>query len=162
MNSRDDFSAMMGAWMYETMRHSMHGFMHRAKRSAISMSQIAAMITLNKSAVCGVTDLGDELGVSSAAASQLLERMVQQGSVERSEDPLDRRSKRIVLTDEGRKILEETVNAKQQWIHSLAAALDEAELTRVTEALAILVGKSKMLAAASGDEGSSGKGNCLS
>ncbi len=126
------------------------------------MSQIAAMIKLNKGVVCGVTDLGDELGVSSAAASQLLERMVQQGSVERTEDPLDRRSKRIVLTDEGRKALEETMSAKQQWIRSLASALDETELARVTEALAILVGKSKMLAAASGDEGPAVKGNCIS
>ena len=162
MNSREDFFETMHAWMYEMMRHSMQGFMQHAKKSGISMSQIAAMIKLNKNVVCGVTDLGDELGVSSAAASQLLERMVQQGSVERTEDPQDRRSKRLVLTDEGRKTLEETMNAKQQWIRALASSLDEGELSQVTDALAILVGKSKKLAAASSADEFDVKGSCIS
>jgi len=140
----------------------MQGIMQHAKKSGISMSQIAAMIKLNKNTVCGVTDLGDELGVSSAAASQLLERMVQQGSVVRTEDPQDRRSKRLVLSEEGRKTLEATMNAKQQWIRALASSLDEAELSQVNDALTILVGKSKMLAAASGAEKFDVKGSCIS
>ncbi len=162
MNSQEKFLETMHAWMYEVMRHSMHGFVQHAKKSGISMSQIAAMIKLNKDAVCGVTDLGDELGISSAAASQLLDRMVQQGSVERTEDPQDRRSKHLVLTDKGLKTLKETVNARRQWIRALASSLNEGELCQVTDALAILVGKSKMLAAVSSADEFDAKGSCIS
>jgi DNA-binding MarR family transcriptional regulator len=162
MNSRDKFLETMHAWMYEMMRHSMHGFMQYAKKSGISMSQITAMIKLNKNSVCGVTDLGDELGISSAAASQLLDRMVQQGSVERTEDPADRRSKRLVLTDEGRKTLKETMNARQEWVRALASSLNEEELNQVAETLAILVGKSKTLITASNADGLDAKGSCIS
>lgn len=162
MNPQEKFLETMHAWMYEMMRHSMHGFMQHAKKSGISMTQIAAMIKLNKNAVCGVTDLGEELGISSAAASQLLDRMVQQGSVERTEDPQDRRSKRLVLTNEGLKTFKESMNAKQQWVRALASSLDEAELSQVADALAILVEKSKMLAAASKADEIDAKGSCIS
>ncbi len=49
-----------------------------------------------------IKEIADELEITPAAASQIVERMVQAGIVERSVVPGDRRSVRVTLSSEGR------------------------------------------------------------
>ena len=98
-------------WMHVLMRRSMHNFMLFAKEKNLSMAQINALFRLNHKGACGVSDLGDDLGVTSAAASQLLEKLVQQGLVIRTEDPQDRRNKLITLTEAGERVAEQSMQA---------------------------------------------------
>jgi DNA-binding MarR family transcriptional regulator len=93
----------------------------------------------------GVTDLGDDLGVTSSAASQLLERLVQQGLILRSEDPSDRRVKQIVLTERGRQALQEAIHARQGWLFDLAKTLSDSEKESIIAALNILIDKANHL-----------------
>jgi len=87
--------------------------------------------------------LGDHLGVTSAASSQMLERLVQQELILRTEDPDDRRVKQIVLTDKGRRVLEEGIRARQGWLDDLAKTLSDDEKETIMGALEILVDKVK-------------------
>ena len=89
------------------------------------MSQFGALFHLHRMGSSGVTDLGDHLGVTSAAASQMLDRLVQQGLILRSEDPNDRRVKQIVLTDKGHQVLQESIRARQGWLDDLAETLSD-------------------------------------
>jgi DNA-binding MarR family transcriptional regulator len=132
-------------WMHVLMRRSMHNFMLFAKEKNLSMAQINALFRLNHKGACGVSDLGDDLGVTSAAASQLLERLVQQGLVARSEDPLDRRNKRIVLTEAGQRIVQESIQARQKWLTSLADLLTPAEQEQVEASLRLLIERAALL-----------------
>jgi len=132
-------------WMHMLMRRSMHNFMLFAKEKNLSMAQINALFRLHHKGACGVSDLGDELGVTSAAASQLLERLVQQGLVARSEDPLDRRNKRIVLTEAGERIIQESIQARQKWLPSLAELLTPAEQEQVEASLRLLIERAALL-----------------
>ena len=61
--------------MHRSMRH----FLRYARESGLSMSQFGALFHIHRRGSSGVTDLGDHLGVTSAAASQMLDRLVQQG-----------------------------------------------------------------------------------
>ncbi len=143
-----DSNIMVGAlraWMEVFMRHSMRDFILYSKTNALSMSQLGALVYLHRKGASGVSDIGDELGVTSAAASQLLDRLVQQGLIQRSEDPRDRRVKQIVLTEKGRRILEESIQARQLWLNDLARLLTEAEQAQVTGALHILIEKASQL-----------------
>ena len=70
----DPFVSTVQEWIEISMRHSMHHFIHHARESGFSMSHIGAMFHIHRIGSCGVTDLGDHLGVTSAAASQMLER----------------------------------------------------------------------------------------
>jgi DNA-binding MarR family transcriptional regulator len=54
---------------------------------------------------CQVSDIGVLAGVSKAAASQLVERLVQQGLVERQEDPVNRRTKILRLSEKGKTLI---------------------------------------------------------
>jgi len=132
-------------WMRVIMRHSMHNFMRFAKENNFSMAQINALFRISHKGACGVSDLGDELGITSAAASQLLEKLVQQGLVQRSEDPQDRRNKRIVLTEQGNRILQDSIQARQGWLNQLAALFTPAEQEQLHQALQLLIEKSKLL-----------------
>ncbi len=50
------------------------------------------------------SELADRLLVTKGNISGMLSRMTEQGMVQRADDPDDKRSKRIVITEEGRKL----------------------------------------------------------
>ncbi|MEW6717482.1 MAG: MarR family transcriptional regulator [Chloroflexota bacterium] len=141
MPSADPFVVTLKKWIEVSMRRSMRNFLHYARESGLSMSQIGTLFHLHHMGSSGVTDLGDHLGVTSAAASQMLERLVQQGLILRSEDPNDRRVKQIILTDKGNRVLEEGIRARQGWLDNLAESLSASEKEQITAALNILIDK---------------------
>lgn len=64
----------------------------------ISMSQVSLLFRLYYRGQCGVSVIANHLAVSNAAASQAVERLVQQGWLERNEDPNDRHAKQVALS----------------------------------------------------------------
>ncbi len=141
----DPFLSSLKQWMDISMRHSMRNTIRYARESGLSMSHIGAIFHIHRIGSCGVTEIGDHLGVTSAAASQLLDRLVQQGLVERSEDPVDRRVKRIELTENGQHLFEEGVRARQSWLDDLARTLSDQEKEQITTAFSILISKVSQL-----------------
>lgn len=135
----DPFVSTLQEWTEVSMRHSMHHFIRYVRESGLSMSHFGAMFHVHRMGSCGVTDLGDHLGVTSAASSQMLERLVQQGFILRAEDPKDRRVKQIVLTDKGHRVLEEGLHARQDWLSNLAQTLSDSEKETVMAGLNILI-----------------------
>ena len=144
MQPSEPFLATLKDWIEVFMRHSMRNFVHYSKASGLSMVQLIALARIHKGAG-GVSDLGEEMGVTSAAASQMLERLVQQNLILRSEDPADRRAKHIVLTEKGKLTLQESFNARQGWLDDLSATLSASEKEQVIAALNILITRTKQL-----------------
>jgi DNA-binding MarR family transcriptional regulator len=145
MQRADPFVVTVQQWMEVFMQRSMRGFLAYVRESGLSMSQVGALFQIQHRGSSGVTDLGDELGVTSSAASQMLERLVQQELILRSEDPSDRRVKQLVLTDKGRQVLQESVRARQSWLSDLAATLADREKETIIAALNILIDKANQL-----------------
>ena len=141
----DPFVATLQSWIEVSMRRSMRNFLHYARESGLSMSQFGALFHIHRIGSSGVTALGEYLGVTSAAASQMLERLVQQELILRSEDPHDRRVKQIVLTEKGSQVLAEGIRARQGWLDDLAASLSFDEKQQITMALTTLVEKATHL-----------------
>ncbi len=127
------------------MRRSVRGFVVYARESGLSMSQFAALHELSHHGSLGVSEIGDGLGVSNPAASQLLDRLVQQELITRAENPQDRREKQLILTEKGRSVLRESVRNRQAWLEQLAAMLTPEEQAKVAESLEILTEKMKQL-----------------
>jgi len=114
------------------------------KKNELSMSQIGALFQIHRGK-SHVSDLGDGLGISTAAASQMLERLVQQGLILRSEDPRDRRVKQLVLTDKGRGIMQDVLQARQGWLNDVVSALSADERNQIAAAVRILIDKTNQL-----------------
>jgi len=146
MHVDDPFVATLQEWTEVFMRRSMRNFFLYSKENGLSISQIGALFLIYRRAR-GVSDLGDELGITSAAASQMLERLVQQQLILRSEDPHDRRVKEIALTDKGRQTLQDSIRARQGWLQELAETLSKDEKEQIATALKILIGKTNLLKA---------------
>lgn len=71
--------------------------------------------------------LMEELGLSSGTVSVRMDRLAEQGLVERRTDSTDRRNSRIVLTQHGRELFERLVPAHLANERRLLAALDADE-----------------------------------
>jgi DNA-binding MarR family transcriptional regulator len=145
MFTTDPILATLHEWIGIFMRRSMRNFLLYSKEKKLSMSQIGALFRLHRVGPCGVSEISDDLGVTDAAASQMLERLVQQGLITRSEDPNDRRVKQIVLTDQGRQVLQESIHARQGWLEELARAFSPEEQGQVLAALRIMIAKATQL-----------------
>jgi len=116
-----------------------------AKDNGLTMPQFGAMFHIFHSGGCGVSDIGNDLGVTNSAASQMLERLVQTRLISRSEDPSDRRGKLLVLTDKGREILVKGSLANQMWLEDISRSMTPEEQEQVRQAIIILIDKARQL-----------------
>ena len=128
------------------MHFSMRGFWRYAKEQGLSMTQIAALRQIHYRGECNISDIGEELGVTNAASSQMLDRLVQQGLVTRIENLQDRRNKQIALTLKGEMILSDSMQVRQQWLATLFERLTPEEAKTIMKAMNILVEKTAGLA----------------
>jgi DNA-binding MarR family transcriptional regulator len=145
MQSSNPVVTTMWEWTEISMRGSMRHLLVLAKESGLSMSQFMTLFRIGHKGARGVSDIGDELGITSAASSQMLERLVQMGLITRSEDPDDRRVKQIVLTDKGNQKVQDSIRARQSWMEDLVTSLTPAEQDQVMQAMQILVEKANLL-----------------
>jgi len=139
MGLSETFVATLGGWIEVFMRRSMRNFILYARQNGLSMTQVAAMFQIHRKGISNVSDIGDELGITNPAASQLLERLVLQGLVVRTEDPNDRRLKQIALSKQGEVVLQESIHARQKWLEDLAERISPEEQEQVIAALNILI-----------------------
>ena len=102
------------------------------------MPQIRTLFHLRHDGKCGVSEIGDLLGVTNPAASQMIDRLVMNGYIERTEDPVDRRAKRLNLTSKGRAIVNESIEIRRRWMEELTDALTLEEQKSIISALVIL------------------------
>lgn len=141
----DSFGAVLRNWVDIFVRRSMRSFVLYSKQKGLSMTQIAALIHIRRKVNSSVSEISDELQVSNPAASQLIERLVQQGLIARTEDPNDRRLKQIALTDAGETLLREGLHSRLSWLEDLAKLMTSEEKETVTNALTILLEKMKQM-----------------
>ncbi len=124
--------------MGQIMQRSMRSFWQYTKEQGLSMTQMVALRHIHYNQDCNISQISEELGVTTAASSQLLDRLVQQGLIARRENPNDRRHKQLVLTEKGRQILTESTVARQQWLYQLVEHLSVAEMEKIIEALELM------------------------
>jgi DNA-binding MarR family transcriptional regulator len=142
MSTQKQLTEALRSWAEVFMHRSMRDFGRFMHASGLSMPQVNALMRLYYHETCGVSDIGRQLGVSNAAASQMVERMVQQGLLERTECVGDRRIRQLSLTSKGRELVEQAIDARHQWLQELPA-----QLTREQQA-AIVAGLSSLTEAA--------------
>ncbi len=129
------FESALRAWAGVFMRRSVRSFIMAMKDSGLSSSQLNTLMRLHYHGSCPVSAIGDELGVTAAAATQIADRLAGMGLIERAEDPADRRVRRIRLTDPGRKLVRRGLEARIAWARELAAELPERDLDQIVDAL---------------------------
>jgi DNA-binding MarR family transcriptional regulator len=117
---------------------SMHEWSRYVKTTGLSMPQFGILMHLYYRSSCGISHLSEHLDVSAPAASQLVDRLVQHGLLERVEDPHDRRAKQLTLTPKGRTLIETGIVERTRWVDELVQSLAPGEYEEMASALAAL------------------------
>ena len=120
------------------MHHTMRERAHFAKATGLSMPQFGILMQLHYRGNCGVSDIGERFDITNAAASQLVEKLVQSRLIQREEDPSDRRAKLLNLTDKGRNLIQRGLEGRYRWVDQVAGKLSAEEREKVSEALKIM------------------------
>jgi len=139
MSDNKPFAQDLIHWMELATARSMRYMGHYAREAGLSMPQFSLLMHLHHHGSCGVSDFSRHSGVSNAAASQLIGRLVDKDLVDRVEDPLDRRSKHLTLTPKGQLLVNNSIGERYRWVKALASRLSPAELLVVSKALPILL-----------------------
>ncbi|MDP1779012.1 MAG: MarR family transcriptional regulator [Anaerolineales bacterium] len=126
------------AWMDVFMHRSMRGWSQFAKSTGLSMPQFSILMQLHHKGPCGLSEIGERFDISAAAASQLVDKLVQAGYLARTEDPTDRRAKLLALSDKGKELINQGTEERHRWMGDLTSKLSTEEQGKVVEALNIL------------------------
>ena len=125
-------------WMDVFMHRSMRGWNRFAKSTGLSMPQFSILMQLHYKGPCGMSEISERFDVSAAAASQLVDKLVQAGYIERTEDPHDRRAKLLKLSTNGAKLVDDGIQERYRWMDDLVSKLSATDQTKISEALSIL------------------------
>jgi MarR family transcriptional regulator, organic hydroperoxide resistance regulator len=138
MASVEEFSTVLQEWIRVYMRRTGQDFKKFMGDSGLSFSQVNTLMRLHFTGEADVTDIAEQLGVSNAAASQLVDRLVRMMLIERKEDKADRRIKCLVLTQAGHEMAERLVNIRRGWMEKFTNSLTADQRDNISSALQTL------------------------
>ena len=134
------------------MHHAMHERLHFAKALGLSMPQFGILMQLHHRGNCGFSDISDRFDITNAAASQLVDKLVQSKLIQREEDPHDRRAKLLNLTEKAKELIQKNIEERYRWVDQLAERLTPEERIKVVEALNIMTKAAAELEAESAEQ----------
>ncbi len=132
------FTQSIRAWMDVFMHRSMRGWGRYAKSTGLSMPQFSIMMQLHYRGACGMSKVSEGFDITPAAASQLVDKLVHSGFIQRVEDPNDRRAKLLSLTDKGRDLVLQGIEERYRWVDELSKKLTTEERAQISAALDIM------------------------
>ncbi|GMV35133.1 MAG: hypothetical protein DCC59_16020 [Chloroflexi bacterium] len=145
MTKPSPFTQSLRGWMDVFMHRSMRGWTRFAKSTGLSMPQFSILMQLHHKGICGMSEISERFDITNAAASQLADKLVQSGYIERAEDPNDRRAKMLQLTLKGRELIEAGRTERYRWLDELQSKLTAEEKLKVAESLKVLTEAAKQL-----------------
>lgn len=112
--------------------------MRRSGNLEVSIPQLRVLAFISRNPGTSLSAAADDLAVTPATASNLVDRLVKRGYVSRVEDPAERRKVLLNLTDSGAKHFELCRQFAQASIKALIANLPPAKLAKIKDGLGIL------------------------
>jgi DNA-binding MarR family transcriptional regulator len=125
-----------------------HGrdLIHLAHEFELSFSQMKALHYVHGEDDLSVKALGEQLGLSLAAMSRAAEELVQRGLMDRTEDPADRRIKRLRLTKQGHDLVLKMRELRMAGFEQFVATLSPRERTLLVKALEPILARDDVVA----------------
>ena len=125
-------------WVEITTHRTMRDQSRYVKSLGFSMPQFFMLMRIYHKKQCGISDLSEHMDITTAAVSQTVDKLVQSGLLERTEDPNDRRAKQVTLSQKGRDLIEKSMKERFRWVGEIFNQMNPEERAKMTEALKIL------------------------
>lgn len=114
----------------------------------LSFPQLRILFRIRNEAGIDVRTLASRMGISASGASQQVDRLVERGFVDRSDDADDRRRVRLELTDLGRQATGEISRAARGRLAAVLMPLSDDDLRQLKRLLErVLAGLTRVPAA---------------
>lgn len=142
-----DFALRLGAVLVHVMSYGGAGGVIRAlDRTGLSFVQMKTLVTIGGAGSddVSVNQVADLLGVSLPSASRAVEGLVKKGLATRVEDPVDRRVRRLSLTDDGQALVDEIVVSRLEGLERFIGELSAAERSKLDAALELLLEREEL------------------
>lgn len=131
-------SQTLREWVETTTHRTMRDQARYVKSLGLSMPQFFLLMRVHYKKQCGISDLSEHMEITTAAASQTVDKLVQSGLLDRSEDPNDRRAKQVTLSVKGQDMIDKSIAERFRWVDKLETSLSAEQKTKIREALVIL------------------------
>jgi MarR family transcriptional regulator for hemolysin len=103
----------------------------RARQLGISQAQWSVLVRLDRQEGQKQTELAEMLDLQPISLTRLLDRLAQNGLIERRPDPHDRRANRLYLTPAARPLLEQLGHLGQNVMNEVLDGIDPAGLEQL-------------------------------
>ncbi len=103
----------------------------------ITLAQYRAMVVLNRRPGLTVSDLAEELLVSSSTVTRLCDRLVRKGLIRRQRSRGDRRQTTIFLSSFGRQLISEVTDRRREELGRILSVLSFRQQREIVEALSV-------------------------
>lgn len=104
----------------------------------ITLPQFIALQWLNEDGDMTIGDLSNKMYLAFSTTTDLIDRMEKNNLVERTRDNKDRRVVTIHLLAEGRKIIEDVLDRRSDYLEIVLSEMDEKQVNEITNSLALL------------------------
>ena len=101
----------------------------------ISMQQAYVLTYIFHNGPSKISAICEHMMVSTAAASQMVDRLVNQNLVKRVSDPGDGRVRNVVLSEQGKIFVEQSIEARQNWVKEIPPGLTNDQMDQIASAL---------------------------
>jgi MarR family transcriptional regulator for hemolysin len=132
-----DLKRQLVAQLVESSRLLRNYIDHRAKSRGTTRAQWIVLFRLRDQEGLSQVDLADVLELQPISLVRLLDRLVEQGLLERRHDPKDRRANRLFLTTSGRQLVDDLDSLRDgiagDVLKNLSAEAIETTLTSLRE-----------------------------
>ena len=139
MTSQTEFLETVENWAKLYFFQSLTDFFNYLKHSELSLLQGYALTHLFFKGPIKISELCEHMMVSMGAASQMVDRLEKLEMVERIADPEDRRVRKVVVLDKGKKFVQDNFAFSQSWLSEISANINPEQEEQITATLSILM-----------------------
>ncbi len=122
--------------------------------AAVTLPQVLLLNHVERRGTASPSDLAGTVHVSLPAVSQMIDRLVQQGLLSRTEDPVDRRRKSLATTARARSVLRKLGAARSAEYELGLAPVSPGLLAQLTDLIERIVSELEVAAIAGGQRAS--------
>ena len=101
----------------------------------ITTPQFNALLVLRDNPNITMGDLCEKLFLACSTATDLIDRMEKNGLLERSRDKQDRRVIRLSISEKGRSVISEVIEARRRYVASILEKLTPEEIEQLGNSL---------------------------
>jgi DNA-binding MarR family transcriptional regulator len=117
------------------------GFLQAIEGSRLTLTQVKALLALDsdQGGPCPIRQLAEDLGITPPTATRAVDALVERELVSRTEDPEDRRVRRIAITEAGHRLVGELASRRAAEFEAFAEELSAGQRRKLLAALEALL-----------------------